>query len=106
MHHYLSTRDIHLLPIEVGHLAGLDRRILMKTMILAAVAAMSLGVGAAYAQGVPAGFHEPAYSAQAFSDHPKQASSHFLGKDTVLGKMFTSSSTDHVATAANSANGG
>jgi hypothetical protein len=55
---------------------------------------------------VPAGFHEPAYGAQAFSDHPKQASSHFLGKDTVLGKMFTSSSTDHVATAANSANGG
>ena len=28
----------------------------MKTMILAAVAALSLGVGAAYAQGVPAGY--------------------------------------------------
>jgi hypothetical protein len=28
----------------------------MKTMILAAVAALSLGVGAAYAQGAPAGY--------------------------------------------------
>ena len=31
----------------------------MKTMILAAVAAISLGVGAAYAQGVPAGYQGP-----------------------------------------------
>jgi hypothetical protein len=41
----------------------------MKTMILAA-AALSLGVGAAYAQGVPAGYQEPHYGAAAFSDHP------------------------------------
>ena len=33
-------------------------RIPMKTMILAAVAALSLGVGAAYAQGVPAGYQD------------------------------------------------
>jgi hypothetical protein len=31
----------------------------MKTMILAAVAALSLGVDSAYAQGVPAGYQEP-----------------------------------------------
>jgi hypothetical protein len=40
-------------------------RIPMKTMILAAVAALSLGVGAAYAQGVPAGYQGPHYGAQA-----------------------------------------
>jgi hypothetical protein len=37
----------------------------MKTMILAAVAALSLGVGAAYAQGAPAGYQGPHYGAQA-----------------------------------------
>jgi hypothetical protein len=37
----------------------------MKTMILAAVAALSLGVGAAYAQGVPAGYQGPHYGPQA-----------------------------------------
>ena len=37
----------------------------MKTMILAAVAALSLGIGAAYAQGVPAGYQgAPHYSPQ------------------------------------------
>jgi hypothetical protein len=33
----------------------------MKTMILAAAAALSFGVGAACAQGVPAGYQEPHY---------------------------------------------
>jgi hypothetical protein len=37
----------------------------MKTMILAAVAAISLGVGAAYAQGAPAGYQgAPHYGGQ------------------------------------------
>jgi hypothetical protein len=37
----------------------------MKTMILAAIAALSLGVGAAHAQGVPAGYQgAPHYGAQ------------------------------------------
>jgi hypothetical protein len=63
-------------------------RIPMKTMILAAVAGMSLSVGAAYAQGVPAGFQEPHYGAQAFSDHPNQAQTRFLGPNTVLGQMY------------------
>jgi hypothetical protein len=59
----------------------------MKTMILAA-AALSLGVGAAYAQGVPAGYQEPHYGPAAFSDHPNEAQTQFLGPNTVLGKMF------------------
>ncbi len=33
----------------------------MKTMILAALAALSLGVGIAYAQSVPAGYRPPIY---------------------------------------------
>jgi hypothetical protein len=37
----------------------------MKTMILAAIAALSLGIGAAYAQGVPAGYQGPHYGVQA-----------------------------------------
>jgi hypothetical protein len=37
----------------------------MKTMFLAAVADLSLGIGAAYAQGVPAGYQgAPHYGAQ------------------------------------------
>jgi hypothetical protein len=41
------------------------KRIPMKTMILAAIAALSLGVGAAHAQGVPAGYQgAPHYGAQ------------------------------------------
>jgi len=78
----------------------------MKTMILAAFAALSLGVGAAYAQGVPAGFQEPVYGSQAFSDHRNDPVVHFLGKGTVLGKMFSHSNSDQVATAATSAKGG
>jgi hypothetical protein len=37
----------------------------MKTMILAAVAALSLGVGAAYAAGGPVGFAHGSYEASA-----------------------------------------
>jgi hypothetical protein len=37
----------------------------MKTMILATIAALSLGIGSAYAQGVPAGYQGPHYGAQA-----------------------------------------
>ncbi len=33
----------------------------MKTIILAALAALTLSAGVASAQGVPPGFHEPAY---------------------------------------------
>ncbi len=37
----------------------------MKTMIIAAIVALGLSVGAAYAQGVPAGHQGPQYGAQA-----------------------------------------
>jgi len=78
----------------------------MKTMILAAFAALSLGVGAAYAQGVPAGFQDPHYGAQAFTGYPKESQTQFLGPNTVLGKMFHYSSSNQVAAAATSAKGG
>ena len=79
----------------------------MKTMILAA-AGLSLGVGAAYAQGVPAGYQEPHYGAAAFSDHPNEAQTQFLGPNTVLGTMFryNSESNHQVAAAATSGKGG
>ena len=76
---------------------------------LAAVAALSLGVGSAYAAGgsAPAGYQEPHYGAAAFSDHSTQAQVQFLGPNTVLGKMFNySSNSDRVAVAATSAKGG
>ena len=86
----------------------------MKTMIFAAVAALSLGVGSAYAAGgaggagVPAGYQEPHYGAAAFSDHPNEAQTQFLGPNTVLGKMFryNSESNHQVAVAATSTKGG
>ena len=71
----------------------------MKTMILAAAAALSLGAGAAYAQGVPAGgdFHAPVYGSQAFSDHPEENHTVFLGKGTVFGRIFGHSENSQVA---------
>jgi hypothetical protein len=89
----------------------------MKTMILAAVAALSLGVGSAYAQGAPAGFADgtdyqgpgagPAYGAQAFADNRNEASVQFLGPNTVLGKMLKyNSNSDRVVATATSAKGG
>jgi hypothetical protein len=89
----------------------------MKTMILAAFAALSLGVGSAYPQGAPAGFADGtdyqgpgagAYGAQAFADHRNEASVQFLGPNTVLGKMFryNAESNHQVAGAATSAKGG
>jgi hypothetical protein len=58
----------------------------MKTTIVAAVVALSLGVGSAFAQGVPAGYQPPVYASQ--SDHSDQAVSQFLGPKTVLGKAL------------------
>ncbi len=70
----------------------------MKTMILAAAAALSLSAGAAYAQGVPAGgdFHAPVYGSQAFSDHPDENHTVFLGKGTVFGRIFGHSENSQV----------
>ena len=74
----------------------------MKTTIIAAVAALSLGAGAAYAAGGPVGYETPAYGAQAFVDHSHDAQVHFLGQGTVLGKMFNYS-TNHNRVAATAA---
>jgi hypothetical protein len=60
----------------------------MKAMIVAAAAALSLGIGAAYAQGLPAGSVPPVYGSQAFSDHRNDKEVHFLGQGTVFAKIF------------------
>jgi hypothetical protein len=58
----------------------------VKTMILAAVAVMSLGVAAACAAGGPSVRWEPqTHGAQAFSDHQNEPVVQFLGKGTVVG---------------------
>jgi hypothetical protein len=77
----------------------IDGSLPMKTMILAAVGVLSVGVGTVFAQGAPLGFEPPAYSAHAFTDHSKDAQVQFLGPNTVLGKMFNhSSDSNRVAT--------
>jgi hypothetical protein len=74
-------------------------RIPMKTMIIASVAALSLGVGAAFAQGAPSGYQAPVYGSQTSTDHHNQAATQFLGPNTVLGKLFHHSSDNQVAAA-------
>jgi hypothetical protein len=64
----------------------------MKTMILAAFAALSLGVGSAYAAGGPPRFEPTVYGSQAFTDHSHDVATQFLGPNTVLGKIFHSNS--------------
>jgi hypothetical protein len=77
----------------------------MKTMILAAVALLTLGVGAAHAP--PVGWEPTVYGSQAFSDHRNDPVVHFLGKETVLGKMFRyNSNNEQMAAATTPAKGG
>jgi hypothetical protein len=79
----------------------------MKTMILAAVAAMSLGVGAAYAAGGPVGWEPQSYGTQATSNQQNEPVVQFLGKGTVLGKMFDyNSNAGRVSAASSSTRGG
>jgi hypothetical protein len=81
----------------------------MKTMMIAALAALSLSATAAYAQGGPVGYQEPVYGSQAFADHRNEPVAHFLGKDTVLGKLFDHSNSGRTVadrTAVTSAHGG
>jgi hypothetical protein len=81
-----------------------NRRKPMKTTILAAFALLTLGVGAAHAP--PNGWEPPAYGSQAFSDHRNDAIVQFLGKETVLGKMFRYHSNSEQAAATTPAKGG
>jgi hypothetical protein len=81
----------------------------MKTMILAA--ALSLGVGAAYASGGPVGFADgsnyqgPAYETQALANQRNQASVQFLGPNTAVGKWFHSSNSNQGASTPTSTRG-
>ncbi len=59
----------------------------VKAMSLTAFAVLSLNVGTAFAQGLPAGTVPPVYGAQAFSDHTRPVL-HFLGDGTVFAKLF------------------
>ena len=76
----------------------------MKTMILAAVAAMSLGVGAAYAAGGPVGWEPQSYGTQATSNQQNEPVVQFLGKGTVVGKMLNYNSNYNGVSGATSSN--
>lgn len=55
-------------PLKPGHPARLEMEELqMKSMILAVFAVLSLSTGAAYAQGVPAGFQGYVYGSKSFT---------------------------------------
>jgi hypothetical protein len=60
----------------------------MRKLVLAALTVASLGAGSAFAQGVPPGYVAPVYGSQAFSGQRNAPPPHFLGQDTVLGKLF------------------
>jgi hypothetical protein len=63
--------------------------------------------GSTPGHGPPAGYQEPHYGSAAFSDHPNEAQTQFLGPNTVLGKMFRyNSNSDQVAATAASPKGG
>jgi hypothetical protein len=90
--------------VQPGHLARLQMENFDETVILAAVAAMSLGVGAAYAAGGPVGWEPQSYGTQATSDLPVVQ---FLGKGTVVGKMLDyNSNYNGVSAATSSTRGG
>jgi hypothetical protein len=80
----------------------------MKTMILAAVATMSLGVGAAYAAGGPVGWEPQSYGTQATSNSNQQNEPvvQFLGNGTVVGKMLNYNSNYYRVSAATSSTRG
>jgi hypothetical protein len=49
----------------------------MKKMILAAAAVLGLGMGAGFAQGLPAGTQPPVYGSQAFPNQPYHTGTFF-----------------------------
>jgi hypothetical protein len=77
----------------------------MKTILLATVATLSLGASAAFAQGLPAGFHEPAYGSQAFAVAPLSLG---VGAAYAVGNADPTAITDstHAATLSISATSG
>jgi hypothetical protein len=73
----------------------------MNKIILAAVAALSLGTSVAAFAQPPAGTTPQDYGSSAFSDHRNEPQVHFLGQGTVFGRLF--SHTDNGQAAANKA---
>jgi hypothetical protein len=70
MQHYHPARLGPSSFAEPDILTDWQWRIPMKKMILAAFAVLGLGLGTAYAQGLPAGTVPPVYGSQAFPDQP------------------------------------
>jgi hypothetical protein len=62
----------------------------MKNMILAAVA-LSLGVGAAFAQGGPVGYQAPIYGSRAFTDHSNEVATQLFNRSNSNQVAATSS---------------
>jgi hypothetical protein len=62
----------------------------MKTLVIAAVAALSLSAASADAAGGVAGGNSVpnVYGSQAFVDHSNEPQAQFLGKNTVFGRLF------------------
>jgi hypothetical protein len=107
--HYQSAWHAYLGRLKPDISPDLRWRIPMKQMVLAAVAALSLGTSVAAFAQPPAGTTPPDYGASAFTDHRNQPQVHFLGKGTVFARIFGHSKTDHAVankTAATSASGG
>ena len=69
----------------------------MKKSLLAVFSVLGLGVGSAFAQGLPAGARPPSYGTYAFTDHRNDPQVHFLGQGTVFGRLFGHSNNRQVA---------
>jgi hypothetical protein len=69
----------------------------MKKIILAALAALSLGTTVAAFAQPPAGTTPPAYGSSAFTDHSTEPQVHFLGQGTVFGRLFGHSNNNQAA---------
>ena len=69
----------------------------MKKTLIAAFTMLSVGVGSAFAQGVPVGSTPPVYGTYAFTDHHNDPQVHFLGQGTVFGRLFGHSDNSQAA---------
>jgi hypothetical protein len=65
-------------------------KIPMRNMILAAAAVFSLATGSAFAQGYPLSLPD---TSRPFSEH-RNETFHFLGQDTVVGRLFNHSNSE------------
>jgi hypothetical protein len=77
----------------------------MKKSLLAVFSVLGLGVGSAFAQGLPAGARPPSYGTYAFTDHRNDPQVHFLGQGTVFAKIFGHSDSDQTVASRTAAKG-